>query len=220
MATVSNTKILMKLTTVIESDKKIQDFLSKMETHSLETFSHSLQVGVLTTAFLMANPTFCNQSSDMDKIITASLLHDVGKLNIPVEVLEKKEPLTEKEWEIIRKHPRLGEKALEEKGFGKDIRNLVLFHHSTSTHKKGYPPTYFFVRSNPEIMKYIEIVSLCDIYSAIVQPRKYKSPKTKEYALEEIRKENYDIEILVAFKDMVNKMGDIFIGNFMDMIRG
>lgn len=103
----------------------------------------------------------------------AALFHDIGKVEIPTEVLNKPSSFTNEEWEIIKKHPIWGVKAIL--GLGRfnstAIRSLIVaFEHHLNCDFSGYPT----VRKYPELDLYSKIVSLADQYDAMTSARVYK----------------------------------------------
>ncbi|MDD5669677.1 MAG: HD domain-containing protein, partial [Candidatus Omnitrophica bacterium] len=113
----------------------------------------------------------------------ATLIHDIGKLAISEAVLNKKEKLTEKEWEIIRQHPVLGEEMLKPVLFPSEIIEIVRGHHERHD-GTGYPDK----KDAATISLMAAIVSVADAYDAMTTVRAYRAPLSKEDAIAELIK--------------------------------
>ena len=121
--------------------------------------------------------------SDIDRIRTASLLHDLGKLAIPNEILSKPAPLNAVEWRTIVEHPRIGQVVLEQAGAIRDAAAIVLHHHEWFD-GQGYPHGL----AGQEIPIGSRIVAIADAYEAMISERPYKQAMTHEDALLELRR--------------------------------
>lgn len=113
----------------------------------------------------------------LDKLETAALLHDIGKVGIPTEILTKKEPLTEEEMKIVSLHPTLGAEILRELEMLKDISTLVLHHHERydgdiCTSPFAYPKGL----KGEEIPLLSRIIAVADAFDAMTSHRPYRQP--------------------------------------------
>lgn len=126
-----------------------------------------------------------------------ALLHDIGKIGIPDAILNKKGPLTVMEREIIKDHPLLGYKLIEEFSFLQRAVQVVLFHHEYYN-GKGYP----YGLAGENIPLEARIFSLADTLDAITSDRPYRRGRSFEEAREEIEKNSgsqFDPHIVEAF---------------------
>jgi HD-GYP domain-containing protein (c-di-GMP phosphodiesterase class II) len=113
------------------------------------------------------------------------LLHDIGKLSVPDRILKKPGPLTDDEYAVIRRHPELGRRLLGELGgFAEPVARLVLDHHERLA-GDGYPRGL----SATELALDTRILSVCDVYDALVSPRVYRPAWTHEQAVAMLRAE-------------------------------
>lgn len=119
---------------------------------------------------------------EIERIRIASLLHDLGKLAVPSEILDKPTTLSDGEWQAIGEHPRIGQVILEQASSLREAIPVVLHHHERFN-GGGYPHG---LKGN-EIPLGARIVSVADAYHAMVHNRPYKSALTHEAALEELR---------------------------------
>jgi hypothetical protein len=114
------------------------------------------------------------------------LLHDMGKLSVPEEILGKPGALSDEEFSVIKRHPEWGERLLRELGgFSPVVRRLVLNHHERLD-GSGYPRQL----SGRELDLETRILSLCDVYDALVSPRIYRPPWPHSQAMELLRAES------------------------------
>ena len=113
------------------------------------------------------------------------LLHDIGKLSVPERILKKPGALDDDEFAAIKQHPGRGVKLLRELGgFGPAIHDLVHSHHERLD-GRGYPRGL----SECELSLDIRIMTVCDVYDALVSPRVYRDAWTHEDALALLHKD-------------------------------
>ena len=120
---------------------------------------------------------------EIERIRIASLLHDLGKIAIPDELLDQPTKLSDEQWQAIGEHPRIGQVILEQATSLREAIPVVLHHHEWYN-GKGYPHG---LRRN-EIPLGARIVAVADAYHAMVRDRPYKErPMSHEGALAELR---------------------------------
>jgi putative nucleotidyltransferase with HDIG domain len=127
-----------------------------------------------------------------------ALLHDVGKLDIPAEVLNKPGKLTEDEWAMMRGHPEAGIALLSEIEFPWDIRPIVLSHHERWD-GKGYPHRL----SGEAIPFTARILTIADVYDALTSARSYKPALAHAEAMRIMRGDagtQFDPVLFAAFE--------------------
>jgi HD-GYP domain-containing protein (c-di-GMP phosphodiesterase class II) len=137
-------------------------------------------------------------AKDMETLEYGCVLHDVGKIGINVDIINKDKKLEDYEYEKIKKHPEMGVKIIEGVPFLEKSKDIILYHQERYD-GKGYPEGL----KGEEIPLLARIVSVADTYDAIVSDRPYRKGLTHEKALETIKKE--------AFKQFDPKIVDIFV---------
>ncbi len=141
------------------------------------TFKHS--VDVATLAMIVAKKHGMKRE-DIYNIGIAGLLHDMGKSKIPTEILNKPAKLDDAEFAIMKQHPLLGYAILKDKKeFLPGISLAVLQHHE-KMNGKGYP----LGLTEDKICDYAKILSVVDVYDALVTERPYKKAMTQRTAIE------------------------------------
>lgn len=146
------------------------------------TYNHSAEVAVLS--MLVAKSMKLNDTF-IQKIGIGAILHDIGKMSIPAELLNKVEPLSEDEIKQVKDHVQIGYDLLKDNDFISPIsRQIVLLHHE-KLNGSGYP----YMLSGDDIPIHVRIVTLCDIFNAISSNRAYKGRINADEALETIRAE-------------------------------
>jgi diguanylate cyclase (GGDEF)-like protein len=120
---------------------------------------------------------------EVERIRVASLLHDLGKLAIPDEILGKPGELAEPEWRVVAEHPKIGQVVLEQAGALRDAAVIVLHHHEWFD-GRGYPHGL----RGEEIPIGARIVAIVDAYEAMVAGRPYRTAVRHEDAIAELRR--------------------------------
>jgi len=134
---------------------------------------------------------------EIERIRIASLLHDLGKIAIPEEILDKPSTLSDAEWQAIGEHPRIGQVILEQASNLREAIPVVLHHHERFN-GGGYPHGL----KGSEIPLGARIVAVADAYHAMVHDRPYKEALTHEEALEELREHagtQFDPDVVEVF---------------------
>ena len=134
------------------------------------------------------------------RLVLAGELHDVGKFEVPREILTKPGPLDEEEWRLVRRHPEAGARVLSHPFFD-DIRPFVLHHHERFD-GGGYPYG-LWGRSIPLEAR---IIAVADAWCAMTCDRPYRAALGDERALDEIRRgadAQFDPQCAQALLDLV-----------------
>jgi hypothetical protein len=122
------------------------------------------------------------------QLAIGGLLHDIGKLRVPDAILKKPGPLTDDEFAVIQRHPEWGRKLLGELGgFADSVRRLVLDHHERLA-GGGYPRGI----EADELQLDVRILTVCDVYDALISPRVYREAWTHGQAIALLREETGD----------------------------
>ena len=158
----------------------IRDFATISEAKSGETGEHIRRVSEYTV--ILANELL-DKEEDINCLKVASMMHDVGKLMIPNEIIEKPGKLTDEEFEVIKGHSQYGDNILSHSdGVIMIMAREIAYQHHERWDGKGYPQGL----KGEEISIYAQIVAVADVYDALTSKRSYKDPWPPEKARTEI----------------------------------
>jgi putative nucleotidyltransferase with HDIG domain len=164
------------------------------------TVGHSARV----TQYAVAIAESMNLSSEeTEEIRLAALLHDVGKIGIPDNILNKPEKLTEEEYTAIKMHPALSMRIMEPLPHRGDIIPIIYHHHE---HFDG--SGYMDGRAGENIPLGARIISVADAYEAMTSDRPYRDALSRKDALEELRVcagTQFDPEVVRHFLNLLEK---------------
>lgn len=136
---------------------------------------------------------------DLDRLALAGVLHDVGKIHLDPGILGKPGPLTEDEFELMRRHPELGF-AMTRNRLDPKVSEAILYHHERYD-GRGYP----FGLANSNIPILSRIVLVADAFDAMTSVRSYQPALPVEFAVNEIRKNagtQFDPQIVDIFLEL------------------
>jgi putative nucleotidyltransferase with HDIG domain len=119
------------------------------------------------------------------ELAIGGLVHDVGKLSVPNEILQKPGALTDEEYDQIKRHPELGSDLVRQLGFSAQVARLVLDHHERLD-GSGYPRGL----GAPDLDIETRIMAVCDVFDALLSKRVYRPAWTLDKALELLRSES------------------------------
>ncbi len=143
--------------------------------------------------------------AEIEEIRLAGLLHDIGKTHVPLHVLNKPALLTAEESETMKSHAAWGEKMLEPFAM-KDVGRIVRHHHERYD-GKGYPDGL----AGDGIPLGARIVAVAECFDDMVSDQPYKSARTFEDALAELRRcsgTQFDPKVVMAFLDWLQTLSD------------
>lgn len=136
---------------------------------------------------------------DLDRLALAGILHDVGKIHLDPAILGKPGPLTEEEFELMRRHPELGF-AMTRNRLDAKVAEAILYHHERFD-GRGYP---FGLTAN-EIPILSRVVLVSDAFDAMTSVRAYQPALPVDYAVNEIRKNSgtqFDPAVVEVFLEL------------------
>jgi putative nucleotidyltransferase with HDIG domain len=139
-------------------------------------------------------------------LAAGGLLHDMGKLSVPDEILTKPAALTPAEYEAVKEHPENGRRLVAELGFGPDVQRLVLDHHER-VDGSGYPRGI----EDGALDLETRILGVCDVYDALVSPRVYREAWTHAEALHHLRgaaRAQFDQRCVAALERVLERERD------------
>jgi HD-GYP domain-containing protein (c-di-GMP phosphodiesterase class II) len=191
-------KLSKNVVKLILSDRSVMDELITMSSHDHYTYKHSVKVGIFGTA--LAINLFQERISEhrMTELSTAFFLHDIGMAKVPMRILDKHEPLTMNEWDIIKMHPLWGHDRLSKARYMTDEAAAVVLYHHERCDKQGYP----FKKGGDEIPAYAKICAIADTFESLTAARPFRQAKTPFEALRIMQTEmarEFDHDLFRAF---------------------
>ncbi|HEV7993415.1 MAG TPA: diguanylate cyclase [Gemmatimonadaceae bacterium] len=178
----------------------VRQWGESIESKDVHTQGHCERVADLAGA-LAAKAGFDESSLFWFRI--GALLHDVGKLIVPAEVLNKPGQLTDAEWALIRQHPTAGVEMLAEVDFPWDVSPMVRSHHERWD-GHGYPDRI----AGTDIPLAARVLCIADVYDALTTQRSYKRPFSHLEAMEIMRRESgkqFDPQLFAKFEELVRR---------------
>ena len=191
--------VVRSLSVAMHGDKNIVIPLLQLKEFDQYTTTHSLNVSVLTMALA---EWMGMGAKDVRAFGVAGLLHDLGKVRIPKEVLTKPGKLSEEEWAIMRKHPVDGAKIIYESDRDLDLAAAVAYEHHIMINGQGYPKRHF----DRGVHAASKLVHVCDVYDALRTNRPYREAWESERVLQHLEQgagPDFDLESATAFVAMM-----------------
>jgi HD-GYP domain-containing protein (c-di-GMP phosphodiesterase class II) len=133
----------------------------------------------------------------------SAMLHDIGKIGIPEVILTKEGKLTEEEYAVIKQHPELGRRILNDIPYADTILGGVMHHHERLD-GKGYP----YGLSGDQIGMQARIIAVCDVWDAVTSKRSYREAMSYENAIEIMesgRGSQFDPIVLDHFLEIIDE---------------
>lgn len=183
----------------------IKTLISVINAKDRYTYAHSERV-VMFSKLLGDKLNLCEEDKQVLKY--GAYMHDIGKINIPKEVLNKKMPLTNEEWEMLKQHPVNGIDIIKSVDSLKNIIPLILHHHERYD-GKGYPSQL----KGKDIPYLSRILTVVDSFDAMTSNRPYSVGKNYDEAIIELQKcssTQFDPNIVQAFIEIVEENKDNF----------
>ena len=158
-------------------NKQMVTHLANISTHSPSLYHHSVNVAVLATAVGMS---IGYNRSQLIELGVGAMLHDIGKVQLPAELLQKKERWNEAEMEIAKQHCMLGFNLLRKEHDISLLSAHICLQHHERLDGSGYPQGL----KGKNIHEYAQIVGICDIYDSLTSPRPWRKRYMPQDALE------------------------------------
>ena len=170
-------------------------WLDAIKQHDSYTYRHCMIVSGIAVGFAMQ---LGMRNADVQRLAVGALMHDIGKVHIPLNILDKPGKLSPSERAEINKHPGYGAEILrKDSQFDDEVLDIALHHHELLD-GTGYPEGL----AGDQISDSVRIITIVDIFSALIDDRPYKEsmPADKAYQIMLDMDGKLDMEILKAFK--------------------
>jgi len=150
-------------------ERGLESWLDAVRRHHNQTYQHCLIVAGVTVAFAQH---LGFSRTDQRRMSLGAMLHDIGKARIPLAILDKPSSLTGDEMAMMANHPEYGFEALRTSpGVDRELLDIVIHHHEYLD-GSGYPHRL----RGREISDVVRIVTVCDVFGALLERRAYKPP--------------------------------------------
>ena len=170
------------------------DMMHSLRQYDDATYTHCINVALISN---VAGQWLKMSEEDINVLTTAGLLHDIGKLVIPEQIITKPAKLTEYEYTIVQTHPQEGYKILKNSDLDPHVKNAALMHHERCD-GSGYP----LHLQGPQIDPFAKIVAIADVYDAMTSARVYRGPLCPFVAISLFESEGlqkYDTNAIMTF---------------------
>ena len=158
-----------KILGTCRSGMQVFDLLHCTRTYDEVVFAHSLNVAIISAVI----GGWLNFSAkDIDTLIKCGIYHDIGKLAVPKEIVDKPGPLMPEEYDVMKTHTTKGFAILKEMNLDKRVKLCALLHHERMD-GSGYPLGV----GEDKIDPLTRVVAIADVYEAMTAPRKYRKAK-------------------------------------------
>ena len=181
-------------------DRTLAALMSALDARDRETEGHSTRVSEL--ACLLGTELGLNAAS-LKALERGSLLHDIGKIGISDTILHKPASLTQEEWKIMRLHPDIGARIIEDIPFLQDTLPIIRYHQERWD-GSGYPVGL----SGKDIPLHARVFAVADAFDALTSDRPYRKRIPTDEALAYLKEQSgilFDPEIVLAFERMWEK---------------
>ena len=183
----------------IISKKNLSLDMADMRSFDNYTYAHSVNVGILSCVIGMEVKL---PEEELENLVLAGLLHDMGKMDIPREIVHKPGRLTSEEYAVMQKHPELSYfKLINKPDIPGSVKMAVLLHHENMD-GSGYPNGI----SGNEIPLYARILHVADVYDGLTSTKVYQKGYSPNEAVEYLMGAGgimFDPEIVMKFKDVI-----------------
>ncbi len=172
----------------------LRSLVNALEAKDLYTGKHSERV--THYAHKIARKMGCG-AEEMEALRTVGYLHDIGKIGIADSILNKPSALTREEYEIVRRHPEIGESIVSELGLSPQERAIIRHHHERWD-GSGYPDGL----RGEDIPVLARIVMVADAFDAMTSQRAYRKAMSRSAALDELKRNSgrqFDRDVVNAF---------------------
>lgn len=197
----------------ISDNNNIAKRLWQIESCDEYTYDHSVQVCMIAA---LLGKWLGYKDKELKAIAVAGLLHDIGKINIPDEILNKPVELNEEEFRIMKTHATLGYVLLmNNKDFDDETLMAVLQHHE-SYDGSGYPNGL----KGKDISRYARIITIADVYSAMISDRIYRKRRSPFEVARIIMDSTFGCFDPYYSMIFLNKISQFYVGNIVKLTTG
>jgi len=182
-------------------ERALQSLAHALEAKDVHTRNHSERVAGV--ALSLAQVLVPDQRSFHQSVVTAALLHDIGKIGVPEAILTSPHRLSDEEFAFVKKHPEIGESILEPI-YANDLVLFAVRHHHEAIDGSGYPDGLV----GEDIPLAARIIAVADAYDAMTSTRSYRDPIAHKRAIEILEQgagTQWDAEVVLTLVDLAQE---------------
>lgn len=174
-------KVVSSFVHVLMKDPKAYQLLTKLSSHDPYTLQHS--VGTAVHTIILGRKMGITDEVELNELGLAGLLHDIGKVKVRKEIINKNGPLDETEWEEMRQHSMEGYEIVKANPTLTERTKRAILEHHEDKNGTGYP----LALHADEVHAFSKIVCLCDVFNALTTNRSYSKARSPFEALQFIK---------------------------------
>ncbi|MGX8701119.1 HD-GYP domain-containing protein [Clostridium sp. KNHs216] len=205
--------ISKKLVNSLRCNVEAKISIANLKMYDDYTYNHSLGVSILSIAIGLELGL---KTQDLYDLGLCALLHDIGKMAVPISIIAKPSKLTAEEFNIVKQHPAKGAEFFLKHHLANNVICAGVLTHHEKYDGTGYPNGL----SGDDIPLFGRIISVADVYDALTSFRPYRKPSTPAEAIEYIMGSSgiaFDLAIVRAF---LNKVAPYPIGSCVKLSNG
>ncbi|OBZ18218.1 hypothetical protein A8L34_01115 [Bacillus sp. FJAT-27264] len=187
--------------------------LAALQSKDDYTYRHNVAVGILST---LLGKWLKMKPEDLSQLTIAATLHDIGKIMVPAEILTKPGPLSDEEFQIMKKHTTYGYEMVRDTVGTNHNQALVALQHHERMDGSGYP----FGVLGHRITDFSKIVAICDIFHAMTSDRFYRKASPLYEVLTQMEESVYGKLDPYICRVFIDKLMQSMIGNEVELTDG
>lgn len=205
--------IVLQMVDSLMTDSRIVVNIGDLKSYDDYTYHHSISVCMLSIA---TGVGLGLSKSELHRLGLSSVLHDIGKVQVPIELISKPSRLTKEEFAIVQKHAQLGGEYIIDHNLGtNELYNAITSHHER-VDGTGYPRGL----KGTAIPLHGKIISVADVYDALTSQRPYRQPMPFSDAAEYVMGNCgtfFDYDVVKGF---LKKLEIYPVGSFVELSNG
>jgi HD-GYP domain-containing protein (c-di-GMP phosphodiesterase class II) len=210
-------RVIQNMVDLVMEDESVVLGLSTIRDYDDYTFTHSINVAILS---MCLGRRIGISRMSLNRLGICGLFHDLGKLDIPVEIIRLPRKLSEKEFEVIKKHTIYSVAQIIKLQAARDLKSKILlppFEHHMKYDLSGYPQT----PRKKSVSLFGRILTIADVFDAITSPRNYRiSAFTQDQALGYMLAHSGTEFDPILLKMFINMLGVYPIGSLLELDTG
>lgn len=206
-------QVVNQLVVCLKEDQRALVNIISLKSYDDYTYHHSLSVAVMSIAI---GNSFGLNTQELNALGRAAMMHDIGKIMVPIEIINKPARLDDDEFAMVKNHSTEGYRYLKENGIGDEIMCRVVLCHHEKYNGSGYP----LGLAGEQIPLHSRIISVADVYDALTSNRPYRTPLQPAEAVEYIMgdvEQSFDFDVVRSF---VRKLELYPLGSVVELSDG